>query len=561
MSVNNLKSVYPSSWWENDGDDDDDEGETGKSRGHKVEQTDGSDPIISPVGSTRSRKYENRRYYHKKWWFWLLVTCIVLVIVGLIVGIVALVARGKDKSPNDGDRAINGDMDAPASSSSDLTQSPTRAPTLSPSSRQSPPPTIAPTQSPSISLTAAPTQTPFSAPSGSPSELLGSPEHDGNIFLLNRVELGDMLLSMYTERGMDSAPLNDTDSLQGQALVFVAGSLTYDTWSEAQRVERYALVVFFLATFRQPHMLLPEALGWTSRLNWLSDESVCAWEGIVCNDDDSVGTILLPNHQLSGTLPPELSLLVNLATLDLTSNSIFMAGSAHHFLWTIMPALQELSMDDNFFTTREGLPSEFHGLSSIQKISLSYNLLQGSLDGGLFEELSTLRHLRMESNYLEGTLPEQLLSLESLMYLYVRRNFFEIDLDQLFQRGNLPSIVALWLDSNDIGGAIPTTIGLHTDLASLSIADSDLTGPLPVQLGNLGNMRRCWLHQNGLGGPVPPALSEWQQLQVLEVYDNELTGIMPPLVCDAVGTTEYESRALSADCAEVECTDCCTKCY
>lgn len=389
---------------------------------------------------------------------------------------------------------------------------------------------------------------------------LPKPELSASEVNNNRNELGQILLSMYTERGMDWAPVGALDTFQGRALTFVAGSASYAQLSRAQNIERYALVVFYLYTFRQPHLLLAVANSWTSAQNWLSKESVCVWEGIVCNDDDTVQQILLPNHELSGSLPPELSLLLNLETIDLTTNFIYM-DAADHFLWTIMPNLLELVMDDNYFIAENGLPAQFMGLQSIQKISLSYNLLQGHFDGALFAELSSLQHLEIESNYIEGPLPAELLQLESLIYLYVRRNSLEIDLDQIFSPGNLPSIFALWLDANTIGGSIPSAIGQYTELASLSITEAQLTGALPPEMGLLVNMRRCWLYGNELSGPIPDELNNWGQLQVLELYGNDLTGDMPMAVCDAVAASEYEFRTLSADCDEVACDNCCTECF
>ena len=375
----------------------------------------------------------------------------------------------------------------------------------------------------------------------------------------NRDELGKLLLTMYNERGMDWDPVSELDTFQGQALTFVAGSSTYAQLSRAEKIEKYALVVFYLSTFRQPHALLAVAQKWTSNQNWLGKESVCVWEGIVCNSEESVQQILLPNHQLSGSLPAELSLLLNLETIDLTTNYIYMEAD-DHFLWTIMPNLLELTMDDNYFVSENGLPAQFIGMTSIQKISLSYNLLQGSFDGEMFNSLQNLQHLEVESNYIEGPLPPELLRLSSLVYLYVRRNSLEINLDALFAPGNLPSIFALWLDSNVIGGTIPASIGDFTDIASLSITDAELSGPLPPELGNLVNMRRCWLYDNQLTGTIPSTLSSWTELQVFEVYNNNLVGSMPAPVCTAVAASDYEFRTLSADCGEVSCDNCCTEC-
>ena len=218
-------------------------------------------------------------------------------------------------------------------------------------------------------------------------------------------------------------------------------------------------------------------------------------------------------------------------------------------------------MDDNFFVSETGLPAEFAGLQSIEKISLSYNLLQGELEGNLFNSIPSLQHLELESNYISGILPDELLRMPNLVYLYARRNSFDLYLPSVLQAGNLPSIFALWLDSNMVSGFIPASIGQLTELASLSVTSAGLTGELPTELGLLTNMRRCWLYENNLQGNLPAEIASWTSLQVLEIYGNDITGQMPPQLCTAVANSDYEFRTLSADCNQVGCATCCTDCY
>ena len=176
--------------------------------------------------------------------------------------------------------------------------------------------------------------------------------------------------------------------------------------------------------------------------------------------------------------------------------------------------------------------------------------------------MTTLLHFEAESNYVSGPLPNDFLTLPKLTYIYIRRNSLEIPLIDVFSTGNLPSLFALWLDGNIVGGRIPASIGQFSGIASLSITGAQLTGPIPTEMALLTDLQRLWLYDNQLTGSIPPnAAAAWTKLEVFEVYGNELNGVMPASICAAVDTSDYELATLSADCQEVKCDDCCTECY
>ena len=218
-------------------------------------------------------------------------------------------------------------------------------------------------------------------------------------------------------------------------------------------------------------------------------------------------------------------------------------------------------MEDNFMVTREGLPSEFTGLKSLEKLQLSYNLLQGELQGSTFLAMPKLHHLEIESNYVSGRLPAELGTLTNLVYIYARRNLFSFRLDEMLVTGAYPALFSLWLDNNQISGPIPPAIGQLTGLASFSVTNATLTGPIPDEFGNVQTLRRVWLYDNQLTGPIPPSVNNLVNLEVFEIHDNDLTGEMPSNVCNAVAGSRYEYATLTADCDRVRCENCCTICY
>jgi hypothetical protein len=392
---------------------------------------------------------------------------------------------------------------------------------------------------------------------------LPGPDLDPDTTAANRNEFTQVLMTRYNDKGMDWAPVSNPESFQGRALEYIAGSDLYAQLSDDQNVERYAAVVFYLSTFRQPHLLTAVADKWERASGWTTKQSICVWEGVQCNAEDRVVGLILPENGLTGSLPLELALFDSLTKFDFSSNLIYM-DEDNHALWAILPQLRELVMDDNYFISETGIPQEFSGLQSIEKISLSFNLLQGTFDSDVFDTIPTLIHFEAESNYIQGPLPDTMLKMPNLTYIYLRRNSLTMPLSDILLPGNVPSLFALWLDGNEITGNIPLSIGQFPGIASFSITDAGLTGPLPTQMGQLTDLQRLWLYNNELSGPIPAeAAQAWTKLEVFEVYGNEFIGAMPTAICNAVQSSDYAFATLTADCKEITCAlgTCCTQCH
>jgi Leucine-rich repeat (LRR) protein len=60
------------------------------------------------------------------------------------------------------------------------------------------------------------------------------------------------------------------------------------------------------------------------------------------------------------------------------------------------------------------------------------------------------------------------------------------------------------LESNQLSGPIPSSLGRLTDLFELSLGDNQLTGPIPSSLSNLTNLMVLGLENNQLEG-IPKA--------------------------------------------------------
>ncbi|XP_078170515.1 polygalacturonase inhibitor 2-like [Carex rostrata] len=76
-------------------------------------------------------------------------------------------------------------------------------------------------------------------------------------------------------------------------------------------------------------------------------------------------------------------------------------------------------------------------------------------------------------------------------------------------------------------GSIPSCITKLSNLRTLNIFDTSLSGPVP-SFYNHTNMIGIYLARNHLSGTIPPSLSTLPNLAYLELPSNYLTGTIPP---------------------------------
>jgi len=186
---------------------------------------------------------------------------------------------------------------------------------------------------------------------------------------------------------------------------------------------------------------------------WLSDTSECDWYGVSCNRDGIVEELALPQNGLKGTLLPELDLLSDMKSLDLSSNTL------------------------------TGTLPDWQALEYMEQVVLSNLTLQGQvpLNWTTWSELGTLE---LADNQLTGflTLPGEWMKLYKVN---VSNNALEINLPPNI--GQAVRLETLAVSGNNVGGTLPSSVGNLESLQRLDISEAGMSGTIP-DLGSLSNL-------------------------------------------------------------------------
>jgi len=365
---------------------------------------------------------------------------------------------------------------------------------------------------------------------------------------------------------------DDASSYQSKALEWV---LTQDISltdfpnmdQEEQTMQLYALACLFYATYAtrsdwtDHHYGNDVALpGWLDSKGWVKDASeVCDWYGLTCDAKGRVVKIELDTNGLTGSIPAEITYLKDsLQYIDLFNNIVHNKDDAGNAWLGELTNLKYLYFGQTSFQY-DGIPTEIGLLTNLVELDCSYTLYFGKLEGQTFSKLSNLNYLVIDGNSFNSTLPQELINLPNLEYLYAGNSFVEGNLDFVSQ---MPKIYELWLDDNPgLVGSLPESLGSASNLASFSATSCGLGGSIPSEVGDMSNLVQMWLYDNKLTGTVPSEIGSLKKMKLLQVQKNDIGGSIPEELClkrRPLGRLEI----MEADCdGEVECSDtCCTCC-
>nr|WP_176619859.1 RHS repeat-associated core domain-containing protein [Allomuricauda chongwuensis]NVN18057.1 hypothetical protein [Allomuricauda chongwuensis] len=93
-------------------------------------------------------------------------------------------------------------------------------------------------------------------------------------------------------------------------------------------------------------------------------------------------------------------------------------------------------------------------------------------------------------------------------------------------------VTELNLESNELEGNIPASIGDLVHLTLLNVFKNELTGNIPNEIGNLTSLETLNLSNNGLIGEIPSSLANSTGLISLNLTGNDFSGAIPSEIID-----------------------------
>lgn len=212
-------------------------------------------------------------------------------------------------------------------------------------------PVAPPTNAPTIPQTKPPTNPPTIPPTIDSSKLLQ---------ILTTVSDPSSLTSKHTEQFKAFMWMSRADP----------SPLNLDTTPYSIIVQKYIMALMYVST---------NGSEWKNQNSFLTSANVCDWQGLTCNDDGNIVSLIIENNNLDGTLVSEIGALgPNLRELQLGMNNL--RGKLPSELGKLS-GLKTLDIFDNNDITGT-IPAEMSSqfLTKIEKVQLVGTGISGSLD-------------------------------------------------------------------------------------------------------------------------------------------------------------------------------------
>ncbi|KAL2630697.1 hypothetical protein R1flu_015383 [Riccia fluitans] len=249
---------------------------------------------------------------------------------------------------------------------------------------------------------------------------------------------------------------------------------------------------------------------------WTGTDCCDGWAGVNCTNSGRVNSLILEGpFPTRGPNPYPKSGYIGLAAAALTD----------------LTELETLRVISVFFNGP--LPDTFGNLKKLETLEFGFNNLSGSLPPSI-GQAKKLKYLTINVNMPQGfdqkfdggPIPESFCDLTDLE---------TVSLTSSRLTGQIPACVCNWqkawsleLSVNALESEIPNCIGYTLkQLTRLTLDYNNFTGPIPVMLGRLTELETLKLDHNNFSGDIPASFGNLTFLEEFTASDNELGGPIP----------------------------------
>ncbi|KAG1355070.1 receptor-like protein EIX1 [Cocos nucifera] len=187
-------------------------------------------------------------------------------------------------------------------------------------------------------------------------------------------------------------------------------------------------------------------------------------------------------------------------------------------------------LDLSWNSINSTIPGWLFNISSLEYLDLSWNNFIWGIIPPAIKNLASLKFLDLSSNlFLEGNIPTALKDLCKLQYLglsgiNISKNLHEFD--EVFAGCIKNSLETLDMSETQLSGSLPDWLGDFKILNDLDLSYNSISGPLPASIGRLSALEALSLSDNYMNGTIPKSLGRLVGLVILDLSSNFLEGVM-----------------------------------
>ncbi|QCD94834.1 LRR receptor-like serine/threonine-protein kinase FLS2 [Vigna unguiculata] len=181
----------------------------------------------------------------------------------------------------------------------------------------------------------------------------------------------------------------------------------------------------------------------------------------------------------------------------------------------------------NFFEGQ--IPDGFRNLTLLENLDLDENSFSSFTPLLFYNSFAHLKFLDLSSNNLQGTIPDDLGNVTSLVTLDLSYNQLEGPVPTSF--GYLCNLRAIYFSHLKLNQRINEIVDIITPcishgLRTLEVQSSQLSGNLPLSLGKLSSLESLSLSNNQLSGNPFESLGPLSKLSYLDIGYNNFEGVV-----------------------------------
>ncbi|KAK1364373.1 Receptor-like protein EIX2 [Heracleum sosnowskyi] len=240
----------------------------------------------------------------------------------------------------------------------------------------------------------------------------------------------------------------------------------------------------------------------------------------------------ISNSQISDIIPLWFwNISSSLLLLNLSSNQI-----SGKFSWKY-GHITEIDLSSNLFDgPLPPIPTK------CSKMNLSGNKFSGTLLSLSVVKDISIRFLDISHNQLFGTLPDNWMYFQGLVFLNLGYNNFSGTIPKSI--GHLVSLETLILRNNMLYGELPASLRNCSNLGFVDFGLNKLSGKVPSWIGeDLAHLYALILKSNRFYGSIPYETCHLSNLHFLDLSINRIFGTIPPCFSNFTAMTQKGSEA------------------